>query len=255
MGILDRLRGGDDEGGVNDTAPPPVEDVRQLSRDGYSEEEITDILRDEGYSFGQINEALNQAVRQSVGGQGPQQPSRGQGPAPEGPWQGGDLSEAGTGPGLQEPPAQSGTGSPAPSQGPQSPASGGGAGGRGQMTQSGNVDVSGTGLSEEVEEMIEIIVKEHFTEVEDEFANVYAEIDELAARIDALGDKVKELTVREDEDEKEFIQKVDEIEEYIQQEQSQLGGMERAFEQVLPSLVQNVRELSELVKDMKQEQP
>lgn len=254
MGILDRLRGGDEEGGVNDTAPPPVDDVRQLSRDGYSEEEITDILRDEGYSFGQINEALNQAVRQSVSGQGPQQPPQGQRRGPEGPWQGGNLSEAGTGPGPQEPPAQSGTGGPAPSQGPQ-PTAGGGGGGRGQMTGSQNVDVSGTGLSEEVEEMIEIIVKEHFTEVEDEFANVYAEIDELAARIDALRDEVKELTVREDEDEKEFIQKVDEIEEYIQQEQSQLGGMERAFEQVLPSLVQNVRELSELVKDMKQEQP
>lgn len=247
MGLLDRFRGGDEaEGGqMSETAPPPVDEVRQLSQDGYSEEEITDILRDEGYSFGQINEALNQAVRESVGGGQPQQPQQ-QSPARggEGPWRGSDITGGGRG---GQPSAET-------MQGPPS-GSGGGGGGRGQMTRTQNVDVSGTGLSEEVEEMIEIIVKEHFTEVEDEFANVYREIDELAAQIDAVMDEIKELSVREDEDEKEFIQKVDEIEEYIQQEQSQLGGMERAFEQVLPSLVENVRELSALVKEMKQEQP
>lgn len=248
MGILDRLRGGGDEDEtVSDTAPPPVDDVRQLSRDGYSEEEITDILRDEGYSFGQINEALNQAVRESVGGQ---PPPEGGGPAPEGPWRGGPPEEQP----MQGPPQGGGMGGPPPAepaQQPQPPAAGGG--GRGQMARAPDVDVSGTGLSEEVEEMIEIIVKEHFTEVEDEFANVYTEIDELAAKLDAVTQQLQEIEIRGDEDEKEFIQKVDEIEEYIQQEQSQLGGMERAFEQVLPSLVENVRELSELVKEMKQD--
>jgi len=110
------------------------------------------------------------------------------------------------------------------------------------------------GISESEEELIETIVEEKIIDIEDEFENIYAQIEEMQDRLEDMQDDVEELQIRKDEDEQEFIQKVDEMEEYLETSQSRIGGLEKAFQQTLPTLVDNVRDLTDLVKDMKEDQ-
>lgn len=256
MGLLDRFRGGGDEE-EESRGRLPVDEVRRLGSQGYSESEITETLRDRGYSYSEINEAVNEAVQQrttesresqnrrtgseDVTGSGDMEPSNPQleEPVPQEPAQSPqssrepDLSTDVYEEELQEemaPEPDSGTEDDEESDFGESP-----------------------GVSMEEEELIEIIVSEHFTEVEDEFSNVYSEIDDLLERVEKLEEEIKEIKIREDEDQEEVVQKVEEMEEYLEQSQSRIGGMEKAFKQVLPSLVENTRELSSLVKDMKEE--
>ena len=104
-----------------------------------------------------------------------------------------------------------------------------------------------------VEELVETIVAENLERVEREFENVYSEIDELKDKLEEIDDRVHDLEVRDDEDQTQFIQKMDELEEDIDSYQARMGGLEKAFQQILPSLVDNVRELTSLVQEIKQE--
>ncbi len=235
MGVLDRFRGGDEEEGMGRL---PVEEVRSLGDQGYSDDEISEALRDRGYSYGEINEAMNQAVRDRTvereeSGGGPRDPVRGPAVEDDDLWEGEEVPRDDTD--IEEFQSE-----PEPEPEP----AGEGGGGFGQPS----------GVSVEEEELIETIVAEYFTDVEDEFENVYHEIDALAGAVEELQDRVEEIEIRDDEDQQEVVQKVDEMEDYLQQSQSRIGGMEKAFQQVLPSLVENVRELSTLVKDMKEEE-
>lgn len=105
----------------------------------------------------------------------------------------------------------------------------------------------------EVEELIETIVAENFQRVKTEFENVYEELDEIEEELEDLDQRVHDLEVRDDEDQQEFLEKMEEIEDHIDDYESRIGGLEKAFQQVLPSLVDNVRDLTSLVQEIKQE--
>lgn len=244
MGVLDRFRGGGDDEDEG-RGRPPVDEVRRLSDDGYAESEITEQLRDRGYSYGEINEAMNQAVQEQTVERGQSRQRRPvrqdaepqTGPQPAG---GGDMDQAPQQPAEPAPAAQA---QPQQEEQPEPEE-------EDEDTEFGEP----SGVSMEQEELIETIVSEHFTDVEDEFNAVYSDLDDLEGRVQELEDEVEELEIREDEDQQEVVQKVEEIEDYLAESQSRIGGMEKAFEQVLPSLVENTRELSTLVKDMQEEE-
>ncbi|MFO7793943.1 MAG: hypothetical protein R6V35_03115 [Candidatus Nanohaloarchaea archaeon] len=102
-----------------------------------------------------------------------------------------------------------------------------------------------------MEELIETIVAEKFNQVESEFSKIYEEMDIMIDELESLEDRVHDLEVRDDEDQQEFVQKVDEMEDHIDSYQSRIGGLEKAFQQVLPSLVENVKDLTSLVQEIK----
>jgi peptidoglycan hydrolase CwlO-like protein len=104
-----------------------------------------------------------------------------------------------------------------------------------------------------VEELIETIVAEQFQRVRNEFESVYEELDMIEEELEDLDNRVHDLEIRDDEDQEEFVQKVDEMEDHIDSYQSRIGGLEKAFQQILPSLVDNVKELTSLVQEIKQE--
>jgi archaellum component FlaC len=113
---------------------------------------------------------------------------------------------------------------------------------------------NGTGsVDPEVEELIETIVAENFQRVNAEFENVYEELDALGEKLENLDNRVHDLEIRDDEDQEQFVQKVEEMEDHIDNYQSRIGGLEKAFQQVLPNLVDNVRDLTQLVQEIKQE--
>lgn len=209
--------------------------VENMFEQGYSEEEIKQELQGQ-YPPDRINRAVNNAVASSATSQGPQN-----GPEAMTPYQGENEAVSPVDEGFnrgndtmddqpQQPPAGQ---QPLPAPGEQ---------------QQENPPAPGN-----VEELVETIVAENFDRVEQEFENVYREIDGLSERLEELEQRVHDLEVRDDEDQTQFIQKVDEMEDHIDSYQSRIGGLEKAFQQVLPSLVDNVRDLTELVQEIKTE--
>jgi archaellum component FlaC len=221
--------------------------VENLFDQGYSEEEIRQELRGQ-YSEDELQNAINQAVKSSATSQ------QGEGPQPMTPYQGGEENVSPMDEGFsdnsgnpsEDTRGQQASMEPMDNSQPQNPDS------RPQQpAQTGNQGVS-QGQTD-VEELIETIVAENFQKVEKEFENAYSEIDEMQEKIQDLEERVGELEVRDDEDQTQFIEKMDEIENDINEYQSRIGGLEKAFQQVLPSLVDNVRDLTQLVQEIKQE--
>lgn len=231
--------------------------VENMFQQGYSEEEIKDELEGQ-YSPAEISRAVNNAVTSSATESG--------GPQPMTPYQEGSDEEAvspmdeGYNPdeqeesqeglsdgqmnmdqGFQEQPQNQQNRQmqqPQPQQKPPQSFQG--------SQQSGTVDPA-------VEELIETIVAEQFQRVRNEFESVYEELDMIEEELEDLDNRVHDLEIRDDEDQEEFVQKVDEMEDHIDSYQSRIGGLEKAFQQVLPSLVDNVKELTSLVQEIKQE--
>jgi archaellum component FlaC len=217
--------------------------VESMFNQGYSEEEIRSELQGQ-YSSDEINRAINNAVTSSATGGGNEQG----GPEPMSPYQGDDNEAVSPmDEGYNEDQNQSQTQQqqqPQQQQIQQQP----------QEQQQAGQQQQGGGVDPQVEELIETIIAENFQKVETEFQNVYSELDVIEDELEDLEKRVHDLEVRDDEDQKEFVEKMDEIESHIDSYESRIGGLEKAFQQMLPSLVDNIRDLTSLVQEIKQEQ-
>lgn len=235
--------------------------VKNMSQQGYSDEDIMQELQGQ-YSKQEIQRAMNNAVSNSAtGGQqndGPQplteysseQEENAVSPMDQGynqnsqeeQQQGFQNGNQGFQQQNQTQQTQQSSQQPISQQQPQ----------QSQQSQE-EIQSQGGEIDPAIEELIETIVAENFERVKTEFENVYEEIDTIADELEDLESRVDELEIRDDEDQQQFVQKVDEIEEHIDKYESRIGGLEKAFQQVLPSLVDNVRDLTGLVQEIKQE--
>jgi hypothetical protein len=214
--------------------------VENMFQQGYSEDEIKQELQGQ-YSEADIQNAVNQTVTDNAtSNQGPDiggMPQQGdQGMVDQEMQSQGmqNMQPPGGNQAQQQPVQQDQQVEPI-----QSP--------NGEQQDQGPVD-------QRVEELIETIVAENFQRVTEEFQNMYEELDLIEEELEDLDQRVHDLEVRDDEDQQEFVQKVDEMEDHIDSYQSRIGGLEKAFQQVLPNLVDNVRDLTSLVQEMKQQE-
>ena len=277
--FLGKLKGDDEEAEEGNSIE---EQVEELSNQGYSQHEITEELRDKGYAYSEINQAMNKVIRDSATRRDQQRdtssaPDRGEEQRMEGGFddemapaggipgqeQGQEFEEPDRGrresPGMQDEeefrePAPEPSGQPERDMDRGYPDEEefdrGGAMDEGEDYPEDDWSPT-VGIGSDEEALIETIIEEKLIDIDDEFQNLYEELDELIERVDDIEQRVHDLETRKDEDEKEFIQRVSDIEEYMEESQSRIGGLEKAFQQTLPSLVENVRDLTDLVKDMK----
>lgn len=277
--LFGRLRDDDDSGqnsmnsnqgrqqnsGSNDLSAGSLErTVKNMSEQGYSEDQIKQELQGQ-YSMQDIERAINSAVTESaMGGQpddGPEpltQYSSNQEEEAVSPMDQGYNQNNNSQSGQQQNVQGNQQGFQQQNQQQQNQQGfqqqGGGQQAQQQNQQQGQQgQVQGGQVDPAVEELIETIVAENFQRVTSEFQNVYEELDSIEEELEDLEDRVHDLEVRDDEDQEQFIQKMDEIEEHIDDYESRIGGLEKAFQQVLPSLVDNVRDLTSLVQEIKQE--
>ncbi|MFQ3307844.1 MAG: hypothetical protein ACI977_000055 [Candidatus Nanohaloarchaea archaeon] len=232
--------------------------VQNMFDQGYSEDEIKSELQGQ-YAENEITQSINRVVTSSATGNN----NSNDGPEPMTPYQGDEGAVSPMDEGYSQDKNENGGGNEMNNinqntqndnmmqeqqnpQQPQQPTQQSGRQGQGNYNASGNVDPA-------VEELIETIIAENFEKVEAEFHNVYDELDTFAEEIEDLKQRVHDLEVRDDEDQQQFVQKIDEVEEHIDEYESRIGGLEKAFQQVLPSLVDNVRELTDLVQELKDE--
>jgi hypothetical protein len=197
---------------------PPVERVRELASKGFSEVDMIDILKKEGYSADEIDSALTEALKMGVAGISP--PAEGVPALPR-------AEE------LQ--PKQAAVEMPetslpqdyyyAPQQQQQYP----------------------------TEEYIDYVVRERTAELDDKLKEFMIKYSELEKRMGEIYEQLNELAKAKTTGEQLIITRLDELKALMVDLESRLAGVEKAFKEALPALIESVRALSDVVQRMKRE--
>lgn len=200
----------------------PIDKVKELSSKGFTEPEIIDILRKEGHSAEEIDKALVQALKSGV-----------EEPRPEVSFPPIKPEERTALPTLEE----------APQIKPEMPA------------------VPETSLPQEYyypeqypsEEYVNYMIKEKMRDVEDRIGEFSIKSDELERRIGQIYDQISLIGQAKPSEQQLLLAKLDGIKQTVDEVDMRLGGLERAFKETLPALIESVRALSDLVQRFKRE--
>lgn len=202
----------------------PVDRVRELTTKGFSELEVIDVLRKEGYSPEEIDKSLSQALRGGITSapQHQTQPSM-------------QRSEGPKLPTLEEI-------APKQTEMPEMPES---------QTEEGYYDYNQQ--SYPTEEYIEYVVKEKMTESRRSIDEIILKAKDLEKRMDTLHEQINVLIQTRTSEQTQLLNRIDSFRGVMEDVEIRLGGMEKAFKETLPALIESVRALSDLVQRLKRE--
>lgn len=203
---------------INQEIPESV--IKDMLNQGLTQGEIVNQLRNKGYTYSQINKALNEVVKKEAVREEEEKDVDFQQP--------------------QFPPEQKSQENETQIQQSVSPE---------EFSSYEEQPL----VPENMEELIEVIVAEKLIDVEDNFEKVNKRISKIEKNLAQLRDDVNELKIRKDEDEKKFLGKIEELEQFMEASHGRIGGLERALKEVLPTLVENVRDLTTMMKEGRKE--
>jgi len=190
----------------------PVDEARRLSQSGLSDREIIKKLKAEGYSYSEIEKAMLRAVKEGVSSQ-PVEEVVPQPPQPQAPPQAFYSSEF---PNTPEPLTES---VPEVEEPPETL----------------------------IEEVIENIVNEKWEKFSSEkVREIEEEIQKAKEELEQIKKSISNKKPAED-----YSSRMQEISNEIEDLQSRVGALEKAFKQFLPTLMNNIENLSKLVDEMK----
>lgn len=205
----------------------PVDQIVQLRQQGYSNNQIVQQLQRQGYSAQQIYDAMSQAdvskftgapvPQEAPSGEAPPQPEQSQQAPPPPPPQESDQYS-------QEYAQQY------PSQYPQQYPS---------------------DIDERISETAEAIINEKWDELVAEVKKVIDWKEKTDSQIKKLSDDIQHLKDQFSELHKGILGRISEYDENIRNVGSELKAVEKVFKDVVPSLAENVNELSRLTKNLK----
>jgi hypothetical protein len=251
----------------------PIDRVREMAARGFSEPEMIDVLRREGFSADEVDRALTQALRVGVTGeqhqhdmmQNPQQQwqpiyQRAERQAPQPQQQPFQWPASGN----QLPPE------PLPEQHqPQLQQSIGGLPtlqaleAQNPKEQPQTVpQIPETSLPEgyysqqySSEEYIDYVVQQRVGEVNDRIDEMNRRHKDLQRKMDEIMEAVKSQNKTEGIVQKDQIMvKIENFSETVADMDNRLSGLEKAFKDTLPALIDSVRALSDIVHKVKREQ-
>jgi len=194
---------------------PAEQIVERLSSQGRNEREIINYMRKEGYPNEEISKALNKALKFRVTGAPQPEPFAMQQP---------EVSRYGTEDFMAPPPEQ-------PLE-------------ENVMEMDEEEEI---GLEELVEEIVEEKWRESMTELKD----VEKAVVQLQDQLQFINEKIKHIEKASDEKKEEIKDLIEESSTHIENIESRVGSVEKAFKEFLPSLTENVRSLSGIVDKMK----
>jgi len=198
----------------------PVDRIKELSSKGFSEVEIIDVLRKEGYSPTEIDAALTEALKLGVAGISPPTETPVSLPKLE------DLQ-----------PKQ------APVEVPET-----------SLPQDYSYYTSPTyeqPAQYPTEDYIEFIVRERTAELDDKLKEFMIKYSELEKRISEISNQLNELSKAKTSGEELILAKLDEFKSILSDMETRIAGLEKAFKDALPALIESVRALSDVVQRMK----
>lgn len=196
----------------------PSERVKELFSKGFTEADIIDILRKEGFSADEIDKGLTYALKAGVTEAKPATPTF--------PPRGGTMTALPTLEEIKpEMPAVPETSLPGEYYSP---------------------DTYST------EEYIEYVVNERMSELDRRIEEFYRMYEVLGNRIEKINTQLGSL-VQRPEEKQLLMEKLEEFKDSIEDVNIRLSGLENAFKEILPALIESVRALSDLVQKVKKE--
>jgi len=201
----------------------PTDRVSDLSSKGFSEPEIIDVLRKEGYGAEEIDRALTQALRIGVTGE--------------------PVRPAGL-PTLEDIQAQQAQqfGAVAEPTMPQMPE-------RSLRYPQQAYAAEGYGT----EELVESIVHERMSEVDQKLNEFRVKYADLERNISDLHHQLSILSKGRSEAEDKILNKIESFKESLNDLNVTISSLDKAFKDALPALIESVRSLSDLVYRLKKE--
>lgn len=232
----------------------PVEDVVRMRRQGLSNNQIVQALQRNGFQMHQIFDAFSQADLRApspVQGMPGQQARPGAGENPDA------LGEP---PGLPPFPEQEGE---ATITGPQSPEEMPGFGqgqqdifpedaGQPQPEQYGTSGYGGQrDFSAKIEEMSEAIIEEKWQDLTKDFNKLIEWKSGMEQRMAAIEQRLADVKASFDSLQKSVVDKVSDYDKSVKDVGSEMKALEQVFQKIIPTLTENVNELSRITKGMK----
>jgi DNA-binding protein YbaB len=191
----------------------PIERVKDLSTKGFSEPDMIDVLRKEGFSPEEIDKGLTEALKAGVVGSP-------QSSAPALP----TLEQ------LQPQPQQ---------QMPQIPET--------SLPQEYYQQQYPT------EEYIEYVVRARTAEMDERMNEFIIKYGELEKRMAEVNEQLSNLAKARSSGEELIISKIDSFKDLIADVDIRMSSLEKAFKETLPALIESVRALSDVVQRLKRE--
>jgi len=229
----------------------PIDRVRDLASKGFSEPDMIDALRKDGFSADEIDKALTEALKEGVGGvTPPKMEEQSMAVLPE-------LESFQ--PTIAAPPEMPETSLPqdysqqAWAQQPQMqqwqqqyptqqwPVQ--------QMQQGQQPQQQSYGT----EEYVEYLVKERMSEIDDKVKEFTIRYQELEKRMAVAYDQLSSLSQTRTSEQQQILNKMDSWKDILQDVDMRLSALEKAFKDTLPPMIESVRALSDLVERLKRE--
>lgn len=216
----------------------PTDRVRELASHGFSEPDMIDALRKEGFSADEIDKALTDALKMGVSGM--VSPRSEPMPAALPQLEQFQPSVA-TIPQLPETSLPQDYFQQQPQQQQQ------------QWTQQQWQQPQQQQQSYGSEEYIEYLVKERMSDIDERVQEFTIRYQELEKRMQAAYDQLTALSQTRTSEQQQILNKMDSWKDVLQDVDNRLIGLERAFKDTLPPLIESVRSLSDLVERLKRE--
>lgn len=196
----------------------PIDRVKELSGKGFSEPDMIDVLRKEGYSPEEIDSALTEALKMGVSGVvPPAQPQQEQMPVLPALQQ---MEAA-----VQNIPIMPETSLPQNYYQQQYP----------------------------TEEYVEYLVRERMGGVDEKINEFTIRYEELEKRMQTVWDQLNTIATGRSTEQQQILQKLDVFKDSLVEMETRMGSLEKAFRETLPALIESVRALSDLVGRVKRE--
>jgi hypothetical protein len=195
----------------------PIDRVKELSGKGFSEPDMIDVLRKEGYSPGEIDSALTEALKMGVSGvTPPAQPQQEQMPL---------LPALQPVEAVQNIPIMPETSLPQNYYQQQYP----------------------------TEEYVEYLVRERMGGVDEKINEFTIRYEELEKRMQTVWDQLNTIATGRSTEQQQILQKLDVFKDSLVEMETRMGSLEKVFRETLPALIESVRALSDLVGRVKRE--
>ena len=214
-------------------APVPIDEVQRLTKSGLSDRDIIKELKDKGYSYDHIEKAMLQAVKAGVGEEEKEKPIE---EKEERESMIGEYEE----PENELPIGELPTGE-LPVSGELYPTE------RGEPLQ--EITLPKTEEPELIiEELVEGVVEEKWQRFDEEFKRIDDKFDKIRVDFEQMKQKTEE---KKEVQVKDFGAEIVELSNRFEDLEARIGGLEKAFKQILPTLTRNIESLSGMVHEMK----
>ena len=192
---------------------PPVERVRELSSHGFSEPEIIDILRREGYSPQEIDLALTQVLKEKLQTTSIEVKNK-------------EVETTKT-PKFEEVTKKLQLDQPSQVQQPQT-----------QTEYSW----------EDYFNYIDYLIHSRVSELTKELEKINLKYQTLEKRIEEISQSMKETLTSKEESYSKILKKLEESSQKIDQLSQRINALEEIFKEILPALIESIRSLARLAQ-------